>query len=59
MKRHMGIWYLDWRFELLLTSMLNYAFRLVDEIKSSIFVIIRIGKRQYCCLKWVGYVASL
>jgi hypothetical protein len=39
--------------------MLNYAFQLVDEIKSSTFVIIGIGKWQYCCLEWVGYVASL
>jgi hypothetical protein len=32
-------------FELLLTSMLNYAFQLVDENKLSTFVIIGIGKQ--------------
>jgi hypothetical protein len=46
-------------FELLLASMLNYAFQLVDEIKSYTFAIIGIGKQQYCCLELVGYVASL
>jgi hypothetical protein len=46
-------------FELLLAPILNFAFQLVDEIKSSTFVIIGIGKWQYCCLKLVGCVASL